>query len=41
MKEKDVLKYVSMRLGELSVTTYGVQMMQMWLAGNLAFHKLV
>ena len=36
MKERDVLRYVSMRLGELSVTTFGLRMMQVWLVGNLA-----
>ena len=41
MKERDVLRSVLMRLGEQSVTTPGLQMMQTWLAGNLASPRLV
>ena len=41
MKERVVLRSVLMRLGVLSVTTSGVQMMQMWLVGNLASPRLV
>ena len=41
MKERDVLRSVSMRLGELSVTTSGVQMTHEWLADNLASPRLV
>ena len=41
MKGKDALKSVSMRLGVLSVTISGAQMMQVWLAGNLASQRSV
>ena len=38
---KDALKSVSMRLGGPFVTLFGVQMMEMWLASNLASQRLV
>ena len=41
MTWKDVLKSVSMRLGVQFVTTFGLQMMEMWPVGNLASHRLV
>ena len=38
---KDELKSVLMRLGVQSVTIFGLLMMEMWPASNLASHKLV
>lgn len=38
---KDVLKSASMRLGAQSVTTFGVQMMEMLPASNLASQGMV
>ena len=38
---KDELKSVLMRLGVQFVTTFGLPMMEMWPADNLASHKLV